>query len=781
AFVAIVCGVLAGFLAWRNYLSEQEALSAERRANVTLEALKKSVYDGVEKSEKLRQAQYHDQLLKIITAVSNSHETADPGIFSSLLEVARDSNRKDMEAVRPAVDMGLMEVLGTQPPVQKMLGSHGENVVAVAFSPDGKFVLSGSLDRKIKSWSLSGASTENRTYGDQDDAVYSIAVHPGRTLVASASKSGEIKLWRIEDGAPREVATFSKPSSFGIGKRIMSMAFDASGRRLVTAGYDGKATLWSIPDPLATPVQIAEYGGNFHHTVVGAVTFIDVPGKPERLITADWLGRVGVWPVDGHTPPTRPDRELTLGQNGPDKPRSDPHDAITSLALSANGRWLIAGDSNGWISAWDLADNKQKSGERLADKEAYNGRVTSVAISNDGRTLVSTGDDLMMIWALNPNARTLADLHGSLKTRTLYGWGEKLYSVAFEPGSSQFVAVGGTNKVRIVDLTGSSALSTRLGIEGLYPRLKPSSLVASDDAKRIAALSADGNALMLWQRQASKLTDQRIQPLSRGPARRVAISPDGARVAVLYCDGSLTIHELSTGTTSQRVRLPLDLNDNRPCNTQSAMAFDASGNKLAVVMNGSLVLYEPGDDGGSARLLVPGPRPIDAVAFSPDGAMVAEAGYLENARVWFLNGSSPDLKESDTPIETRVTAMTFSPDSKTLLTAGQDGRITEWNMPAFKFNAVNSFHRREITGLTYRMRQGSPFLLSSDLDGQIVVCQSGIAVQNCGVMSRIGAPVQALLSGPELNNLIVGADELYWFNLDRQNMLHLAQEHVKTH
>jgi WD40 repeat protein len=123
--------------------------------------------------------------------------------------------------------------------------------------------------------------------------------------------------------------------------------------------------------------------------------------------------------------------------------------------------------------------------------------------------------------------------------------------------------------------------------------------------------------------------------------------------------------------------------------------------------------------------------------------------------------------------------MTFSPDSKTLVIAGQDGRITEWRMPAFEYNAVNSFHRREVTGLSYRTRQNSPFLLSSDRDGQLLICQSGIAVQNCGIMARVGSSVQTLMAGPGLDDVVVvGANDLYWFNLNHDYMLRKAREHA---
>lgn len=753
--VAVVCCMLAIVMAWRTHRSEQETLSAKNQA---------------------KQMQYHEQELKIITAVLNSHETADPRIFGSLLEVVRDSERPDMQAIKPAVDMGLMQVLGTQPAIQKMLGSHVEKVAAVAFSPDGKFVLSGSWDKTIKSWPLSGASAETRSYSDHDDAVVSVVVHPGRRLVASAGRNGEIRLWRIENGALSEAAMFDAL------RRVRRMAFNASGTRLVTTGYDGKATIWSIPEPPAPPVEIGAYGSGFHDWFIDAVAFIDAPGGPERLVTADWRGKIGIWRIDERKPPAQPERVLIVEPKGDDSP-PDFRDAIMSLVLSPNNRWLMVGDASGRISAWDLADHHQTAGVRLADRETYAGAVASLAISNDGDTMVSTNNDYLTIWTLNSNARTLTELRNSLKTRTLYGWGEKLYGVAFQSNSTQFVAVGGSRNVRLVDLNRPSALSTRLAAEPAHPQLIPGSLATSDDMTKLVALSANGDSIVLWQREGDQLTHQQVVPLRRGAARRVAVSADGARVAVLYCDGGLTLHDLNTGATSQPVLLPLTLNGRQMCFRASVLAFDSSGKKLAAAMYGSLVLYEPGDKdgkGGKARLLEYGTRLVEAVAFSSDGKMIAEAGAPENARVWFLNDSSPDSKASDRSIESSITAMTFSPDDKTLLIAGQDGRITEWNMPRFTWNAVNAFHRHAITGLSYRIRQGSPFLLSSDPDGQIVVCQGGIAVQNCGVMARVGSPVRVLLGGPELNRVIIDADELYWFNLDRQNMIDLAREHVKS-
>ncbi len=81
------------------------------------------------------------------------------------------------------------------PPVRTLKG-HTGSVCSLAFSPDGKFLASGSDDKTIKIWRVSDGSIV-QTLKEHTDWVNSIAFSPDGKLLASGSRDGTIRLWRL--------------------------------------------------------------------------------------------------------------------------------------------------------------------------------------------------------------------------------------------------------------------------------------------------------------------------------------------------------------------------------------------------------------------------------------------------------------------------------------------------------------------------------------------------------------------------------------------------------
>jgi WD40 repeat protein len=78
-----------------------------------------------------------------------------------------------------------------------MLQGHDNTVFSVAFSPDGKYLASGSLDNTVKLWSIE-SHKEIITLQGHDDTVFSVAFSPDGKYLASSSKDRTVKLWRVE-------------------------------------------------------------------------------------------------------------------------------------------------------------------------------------------------------------------------------------------------------------------------------------------------------------------------------------------------------------------------------------------------------------------------------------------------------------------------------------------------------------------------------------------------------------------------------------------------------
>ena len=115
---------------------------------------------------------------------------------------------------------------------------HMHGVNSVAFSPDGKYIVSAADDKTIKLWDAKSGKII-KTFNGHTDVVNSAAFSPDGNHIVSASMDETIKLWDIE----KEVAirTFS-----GHSDNVTSAVFSPNGKYIVSASYDNTVKLWEF-------------------------------------------------------------------------------------------------------------------------------------------------------------------------------------------------------------------------------------------------------------------------------------------------------------------------------------------------------------------------------------------------------------------------------------------------------------------------------------------------------------------------------------------------------
>jgi WD40 repeat protein len=113
---------------------------------------------------------------------------------------------------------------------------HKGPVASVAFSPDGRWLVSGSWDRTVKIWEIE-SGREVRTLAGHADSVQSVSISPDGLWIASASADGTVRVWEAATG--REVHTLR-----GHGGPALAVSFSPTGRRVATGGYDTTVRIW---------------------------------------------------------------------------------------------------------------------------------------------------------------------------------------------------------------------------------------------------------------------------------------------------------------------------------------------------------------------------------------------------------------------------------------------------------------------------------------------------------------------------------------------------------
>jgi WD40 repeat protein len=137
-----------------------------------------------------------------------------------------------------------MRVVGEQE------NAHGRDIERLSFNADGTLLASASFDNTAKLWAVApdGALIERQTFSDHTDTIHGLALSPDGTLLATASYDGRVGLFTVGTQERQFLDVHEG--------EVESVAFDHSGVRLLSAGYeDETARLWNLITNPPTQIQ----------------------------------------------------------------------------------------------------------------------------------------------------------------------------------------------------------------------------------------------------------------------------------------------------------------------------------------------------------------------------------------------------------------------------------------------------------------------------------------------------------------------------------------------
>ena len=508
----------------------------------------------------------------------------------------------------------------------KTLAGPSNTTTRVVFDRTGDFVASGAVDGSAWIWNVTtGASRRLAVGGGKGVAI---AFSPTSPVLATGGDDGRIRIWNSQNGDLVRDINFTEMGA------VESLSFSPDGTRLAAASNDKTIAMW---DPNT-----------------GETVWLDPSSTLAFLSQPDAVFATAYSPVGSGLP------LASAGQNGTvhqwsywdtlvfsDRPFPGSSGAVQDLAFSADGQLLAAGSLDGSLRLWNPS-----VGQPIYTSSDRQYNADRVAFDPAGKRFASAGiDGLIRFWNSPSGSPTGLQLNvGDQIVETL----------AFRPGQQQIVA-GLNGVVQVWNADTGTLIRTLSPNHGLV-----TNLAVSRDGL-IATAARDGDLVDVWNAD----TGAHLNTLTLKPhtVTSVAFSGNGHRLAVAAGTatdsgpgvGSITVFDSGTGGLVKSITTST---------AQLRIAMSPDGRRVASGdLDGSLVVWNA-DTGEVVHTSHGHDAAVEVVAFSPNGSRIASGGADNTARLWDADTGKPIGKPVIGDFD--ISSLAFSPDGRLLVTGGSD-------------------------------------------------------------------------------------------------------------
>lgn len=411
---------------------------------------------------------------------------------------------------------------------------HTDIIRTVAFSHNGKYVVSGSNDRTLRLWDVSTGIQIGNPWNAHTSPVTAVTFSLDGLKVASGDNNGSIIIWDVIQKSCINICEKAHSDA------INAISFSSDGYYIASGSEDCSLRLWSYQKGTETV-----YLWNEHKAPITVLSFSPQAINNNRnyfLLSADKEGRLISWKIV---------REVNELKKYPFISSWHWHDnMINAMAFSPSGRYAITSSHDHTIRDWDVSGGHPlcewseevngimsaafSPGEKNFAIGFYDGslqlRFTSSGLIE--RKLIGHSDAINSL-AYSPNGKYIATgsddkslILWSLEGKNTHKRVWKLHegavmSVAFNNDGSHIVSCGEDQKVILWDVSTGVAIKE-------YLLEKPKTAIFSQDKNKI--IIADGNILLSLNTDNSGSTGKPWKERHKSPIECLAISKNGQHI-----------------------------------------------------------------------------------------------------------------------------------------------------------------------------------------------------------------------------------------------------------
>jgi RNA polymerase sigma factor (sigma-70 family) len=469
--------------------------------------------------------------------------------------------------------------------------AHAGTLTAVAFADARRLVTGGdNADKAVRLWDATSGA-EIRSFTGHEDRVLCATVSPDAKVLATGASDATARLWDLASGKEMHIL---KGHEYGVG----AVAFSPDSTTLLTGGHDGRIRLWEV----ATGKELRQVPGR-----QGGITGIFFTPDSKEFVGGGYDCTVRVRDVE-----TGKDVHAFVGHEGP----------VAGVAYSPDGKVLATAGGDRTVRLWSGG----KEIRRLT-VGGPGGGASAVTFSPDGKTLAAASFQGVTLW----DAATGKEL------RRLEGHKGWVLCLSFAPDGRSLASGGDDKTVRLWDPETGKELRWIDSRDGTLR-----SIAFSPDGKMLAACGGflDPQAVRVWDPATGK--GLAGLPAGAAGATGLAFSPDGTVLATASEDYTVRLWDVTKRTLVRSWKADDALTFPTP------LSFSHDG-RLLVTGSNARVPGKPWAvvrmvrvwevSSGKERCSFRGhDGPIQAVAVSPDGTVIASGSEDTTVLLWDLAG-----------------------------------------------------------------------------------------------------------------------------------------------
>lgn len=558
---------------------------------------------------------------------------------------------------------------------------HGAAVTSVAFSPDGRRLVTAGSDGRAHIWDEDGG---HQVLVGHTRQVWSAAMTPDGTRVVTASTDGTARIWDAATGT-----AVAPPLSHV--KAVTDAVISPDGTRVVTTSLDRDARIWD-----------ARTGRRIYRLPhLGTVWTAGFDSSGTRIITASRADVAEIWDVATGA------ARGSLAHNAP----------VRWAAFGVDGEQAVTASEDGFVRVWNVATR------RVLHRFAHDGIVVMARFSPDGERVVSASfDGTARIWTLSTGETRVLAHRGTVR------------SIAFSTDGQRIATGSDDGTARIWDARTGQPLSAPLAQTGPVWAV---------------AFSADGRKLAVGDAVGARVWDATDTAptllLDHGAAVMAsAVSADSARVVTAAYDGSAVLWDLAHGVARRIVH----------AGPVGAVAISADGQRLVTAGDDGLAWIWDSTTGRALDVPLVHDGAIRSIRFSPDQQLVVTASDDQSARVWRAATGQPVTP----PLhhDGAVHAAAFSPDGTLVATASADHTVRLWHVAS----GAERWRRRGERGVhAARFTSDGRGVLSVDLGPVVPIFDVATGVPIALLTHERNASITAAEISPDGARIVTASSE----------------------